>query len=576
MPKKMNYSIMSEETQHQKVAIYIRVSTHWQIDKDSLQVQRRELAAYAEMVLGIKDYFVFEDPGYSAKNTDRPDYQNMMARLRSGEFTHLLVWKIDRISRNLLDFASMYAELKSLGITFVSKNEQFDTSTAIGEAMLKIILVFAELERQMTAERVTAVMISRANNGQWNGGRVPYVYDYDKSTKTFSVNPTERRVYERMVELYEQKQSVVAVARYLNEHGISTRAGGEWSTAAVHKCLKNPWYVGDYRYNVHSDGKGSVRRDPDEWVTIENHHEPVIDRDRFDRIQVMLQRNKRGGNIAGRTIAKKHIHIFAGLLRCGECGSNMTATLDKLRVSGWRPSLYGCAIHRRDKSRCQSKYVTDVTLGPFVFNFIANIVRARGRIGERTTTKQLQRTLLTGEAFKGVEAINNDALEELRDMLLSGKDGFEYRPRAITASPSPETVEMENLRKRRQQYETALGRLRSLYLYSDNGMSEKDYIIEKQKIAVDLEAVERRMSELTAAGIGGITDPEEMMDQASYFIMAQKLLSDDYIDYTNYISKVDPAIPRAFIRSVVREIVVTDGEVESIDFQSGIRCIFTR
>lgn len=576
MPAKVNFSSLVENDQPKKVAIYIRVSTHWQIDKDSLQVQRRELIAYAEMVLGIKDYFVFEDPGYSAKNTDRPDYQNMMARLRSGEFTHLLVWKIDRISRNLLDFASMYAELKSLGITFVSKNEQFDTSSAIGEAMLKIILVFAELERQMTAERVTAVMVSRANNGQWNGGRVPYAYDYDKNTKTFSINAMERRVYDRIVELYEQKQSVIAVTKYLNEHGITTRAGGEWNTIGVHKCLTNPWYVGDYRYNVHSGGKGSTKRDPDEWVTIENHHEAVIDRDRFDRIQAMLKRNKRGGNVAGRTIEKKHVHIFAGLLKCGECGSNMTATLDRLRVSGWRPSSYACTVHKRDKDRCKSKYITDVTLGPFVFNFIANIVRARGRIGERTTIKQLQRTLLSGEAFENVTAINDEALEQLREMLLSGKDGFEYRPRALTVAPSPVTVEMENLRKRRQQYETALGRLRSLYLYSDGGMSEKDYIIEQQKIAVDLEATERRMAELTAAGIGGIDDPEELLEQASYFIMAQKLLSDDYIDYTKYISKVDPTVPRAFIRAVVKEIVVRDGEVESIDFQSGVKCVFTR
>ena len=108
---------------------------------------------------------MFEDAGYSAKNTDRPRYQQMMARLRTGEFSHLVVWKIDRISRNLLDFAAMYEELKRLGVVFVSKNEQFDTSTAIGEAMLKIILIFAELERKMTSERVTAVMLSRANNG---------------------------------------------------------------------------------------------------------------------------------------------------------------------------------------------------------------------------------------------------------------------------------------------------------------------------------------------------------------------------------------------------------------------------
>lgn len=109
----------------------------------------------------------------------------MMGRIRKGEFTHVLVWKIDRVSRNLLDFAEMYEELRSLRVTFVSKNEQFDTSTAIGEAMLKIILVFAELERNMTSERVTATMISRANSGQWNGGRIPFGYSYDPKEKSF-------------------------------------------------------------------------------------------------------------------------------------------------------------------------------------------------------------------------------------------------------------------------------------------------------------------------------------------------------------------------------------------------------
>ena len=108
-----------------KVAIYIRVSTHWQVDKESLPVQRRDLISYCKLILNTENYVIFEDPGYSAKNTDRPDFQKMMARVRTGEFTHILVWKIDRISRNLLDFAAMYQELKELGVTFVSKNEQF-------------------------------------------------------------------------------------------------------------------------------------------------------------------------------------------------------------------------------------------------------------------------------------------------------------------------------------------------------------------------------------------------------------------------------------------------------------------
>ena len=222
-------SRIAEKLAAKKAAIYIRVSTHWQVDKDSLKVQRRELIAYVTLVLGITDYVVFEDPGYSAKNTDRPEYQAMMDRIRTGEFTHLVVWKIDRISRNLIDFAAMHDELQSLGVTFVSKNEQFDTSTAIGEAMLKIILVFAELERNMTSERVTAVMLSRANNGQWNGGRIPYGYSWDKESGTFAVVEQEAKVANRMAELYEQYQSLLYVVKYMNDAGITTRNGARVS-----------------------------------------------------------------------------------------------------------------------------------------------------------------------------------------------------------------------------------------------------------------------------------------------------------------------------------------------------------
>ena len=101
----------------QKVAIYIRVSTLYQVDRDSLPMQRKDLIAYASLILGIEEYELFEDAGYSGKNTDRPAFQEMMQRIRKGEFTHVLVWKIDRISRNLLDFAEMYEELQDLRVT---------------------------------------------------------------------------------------------------------------------------------------------------------------------------------------------------------------------------------------------------------------------------------------------------------------------------------------------------------------------------------------------------------------------------------------------------------------------------
>ena len=230
-----------------RVAIYVRVSTVYQIDKDSLPMQRQDLITYAKLMLNTDDCVIYEDAGYSGKNTDRPKFQEMMSQMRKGAFTHLLVWKIDRISRNLLDFATMYKELKDLGVVFVSKNEQFDTSTAMGEAMLKIILVFAELERNMTSERVTATMISRASNGLWNGGRVPYGYDYNPDTKEFSINDAEADVVRLIHDSYEEMRSLVREARMMNEKGLRTRAGNLWNPVSLFIILHNVFYCGDYQ-----------------------------------------------------------------------------------------------------------------------------------------------------------------------------------------------------------------------------------------------------------------------------------------------------------------------------------------
>jgi len=565
---------ISDKINKAKVAIYIRVSTRYQIDKDSLLVQRRELVAYTEMVLGISDYVIFEDPGYSAKNTDRPDYQRMMDRLRTGEFTHLLVWKIDRISRNLLDFASMYDELKKLGIAFVSKNEQFDTSNAVGEAMLKIILVFAELERQMTSERVTAVMLSRANNGQWNGGRVPYGYDYDKTLKQFAINSQEMHVCNIIWDTYEQYQSLLYVSRHLNSLGIRTRAGKEWSPTGIHKILTNVFYTGDYLYNVHSDGKGSIRRKESEWVTIKDHHEPAITRERYERIQFILKRNKRGGADVNETRINKNIHIFGGLIRCGVCGSTMSATLDRRRADGWRPSIYGCSRRRKNSAACLNKYVSDKTLGPFVFNYIANIIRAKSNVSASTPIETLERKLLRGDAFSEVEHIDNDSLKLMLELLLHGSTGMEYLPPVIN-SDSSHINERDILEDRRRKLETALNRLKALYLYGDEDTSESDYIIQREEMVNELTEIEARLAEIQENDAGAPITSDEFIQKASYFIMVEKLLDNRYIDYEKYIRRIDPSIPRSFLHTIIQEIKVIDGRVTSITFKNGMTHKFT-
>ena len=561
---------ISERLKKLKVAIYIRVSTRYQVDKDSLQVQRRELIAYAEMILGITDYVIFEDPGYSAKNTDRPDYQRMMDRLRTGEFTHLLVWKIDRISRNIIDFATMSEELKELGVAFVSKNEQFDTSTAMGEAMMQIIMVFAQFERKQTSECVTAVMLSRASNGQWNGGRIAYGYSYNKEEKLFSLHPVENKIYNIICDTYEQYQSTLYVSRYLNSLGYRTRQGNEWTPTAIHKILSNPFYTGDYVYNVHDDGRGKSKRDKNEWVRIEDHHVPSISHERFDRIQFILTRNKRGGNIKGESRIRKNVHVFAGLIRCGKCGSNMSATLDRRRANGWRPSIYACAKHRNNSALCLNKYISDKTLGPFVINYIANIIRAKNNVSVSTPLETLERKLLRGEVFADVEHIEQNGLADMMGVLLSGSTGMEYRPAVVFSDQPNQVSEREILEERRRKKETALNRLKALYLYGDEETSEKDFIIEREKIMGELTEIEARLAELQRQEPSAPVTSDEFIKKASYFIMVEKLLDDRYVDYEKYIRQIDPSVPRNFLNNIINQIEVTDGRVRSISFKNGM------
>ena len=566
---------ISEKLAAKKAAIYIRVSTHWQIDKDSLKVQRRELIAYVELVLGITDYEVFEDPGYSAKNTYRPDYQAMMERIRTGEFTHLVVWKIDRISRNLLDFAYMYDELKRLGVTFVSKNEQFDTSTAIGEAMLKIILVFAELERNMTSERVTAVMLSRANNGQWNGGRVPYGYSWDKESGTFAVVEQEAKVANRMAELYEQYQSLLYVVKYMNDAGITTRNGKAWTPTAVRKILTNPWNIGHYVYNVHSGGKGTEKRSEDEWITVEDHHPAILDERLFYRIKFLLTRNKRGGVPASKTYVRKNIHIFGGLLRCAKCGSNMIANQDRRRANGIRPSIYACGSRRRKQTSCTNKYISDMVLGPFVLNYVANIIRAAKSYDGSSDTELLSKKLLAGEAFSDVDSINEDALVELISAFNAADGAEEYRPQLALSGADGTITEADTLKSRKNRIENALSRLNALYLYDENAMPQKDFVMQRADLSKQLEQVNSRLSEIQGRGEDAEVTSDSFIMKASYYIMANKLIEGGYIDYEKYIRAIDPAVPKSFLASVIDHIDADDGRVTAITFKNGIEHRFT-
>ena len=557
-----------------RVAIYVRVSTVHQLDKDSLPMQRQDLINYAKVILGTDDYVIFEDAGYSGKNTDRPRFQEMMVQMRQGVFSHLLVWKLDRISRNLLDFAAMYAELKHLGVTFISKNEQFDTSSAMGEAMLKIVLVFAELERNMTSERVRATMISRASNGLWNGGRIPFGYNWEHESKTITVNDSEAPLVQLIHNLYEDTRSLVRESRILNERGYSTRAGGSWNPVSLHIILNNIFYCGDYRYNVLKEGNRQHPKDKNEWVTVENHHPAIISREQKERIIGILESNSRLAGKRNTYKSGKYTHIFSGLLFCGNCGKPMGASPASAKKD-WQYSKYSCYT-RRSSNGCIGKWVSDPLIGEFVFNYILNMLNAQSAFSPSWSPADLEHALLLGDTFSYISSIGSDGLNDMYNMLSSGKitDKIYGKGTSVCIKHEHKESELTHLRAEKQKIERAIERLTSLYLYSEASMSESEFVIQKSTLTNKLDEINAAIGFTNADDWEQSVSDDIFIQRASEFLIAQKLSGRKYINYKRLAMSVDHTVLQTFLRSIIDSIVIDCGYIKQIIFKNGLTHIF--
>lgn len=544
-----------------KAALYIRVSTNYQIDKDSLPLQRKDLITYAEVILGITDYEIFEDAGYSGKNVERPAYQDMMRRCRSGEFSHILVWKIDRISRNLVDFAAMYEELKKLGITFVSKNEQFDTSAAIGGAMLKIILVFAELERNMTSERVSAVMVDRAKKGLWNGANIPYGYNWNKETKYPVVNEEEAAIVRQIFEKYATLQSLRKVVNWLISENISTKRGGRWQTRTLQQMLNNPFYIGTLRYNYKSAARGATKP-KEEWIIKENNHPPLIENALFDECQKILTRNINFTDKERKIKHVFHVNIFAGIMRCGYCGKTLKAQIGRLRTNGVQLASYHCLARYEFDTCCTNQFMYhDELVGNFVFNYIHNLLSAKKAIGNMRSPKELQHYLLNGNCFTDVLGI-----AEIDDLFLSLKTNYasSHTKKNVMAidDSSIEKIKQEIAKKER-----ALERLNHLFLYDDEAMPEAQYIVTKNKLRKEILDLNEKLTEVSTPA-NNITD-DSFITNATNLLLLKILQSEDYIDFVELVSVIDKPALREFVLSVITKITLDKKRILSIEFANG-------
>ena len=556
--------------ENKTVAIYTRVSTGYQVDKDSLPFQEKELKAYCKHILHAEKTELFEDAGKSGKNTDRPAFLRMMKRIRAGEISHVVVYKIDRISRNLVDFSLMYDEFKKYRVTFISLNEQFDTSSAIGEAVLKIILVFAELERKLTSERVTDVMIGRAVSGKWNGARMPYGWKWNPEKEFPEHDPVEAPNARKLYEIYEKTRSTAKVRDYCYDNGIQTKRGGKWNTTTICNYLRNPMNKGDYRYNYRNSARGQ-KKPEGEVVYLPGVFPPLVDPDLWDRVNAILDDNSIKSTTSDNPHIKKHVHVFAGgILRCADCGAGFQVSrLDKVRLNGFQPSLYVCTS-RRTYRACDAPGASDVTIGPFVFNYIANIVRATKSRAKISGPDDLERILLSGPEFEDVKYINRDDLDIIVQAIRGSVKG------GATFVPSPpgsekDASEIEGLRAEADKLSRALDRLKKAFLFDDSGIPESEYLSTRSDLQERLTAVNNKIADALTGDSYSEAAELSFVNSASSFLLSYRLQSGDHIDYSDFASTVDKQVLKDFVSLVIDRIILKDSKIQEIVFKNGLR-----
>lgn len=309
----------------------------------------------------------YVDNGFSGGNTDRDGFRQMMKQVERGHITKIIVYRLDRISRSLSDFVNILDTLKKHGVQFVSSQESFDTSTPYGEMIVKILMVFAEFERQSIIERVTQAYAHRSELGIYMGGRRPYGFTLVGTEihgiKTKMLNPIEREI-EHIRYIYEtyaiEGVSLRRLMDSLVKNGMLPKEGS-WSAAKLSAIIRNPIYVkaDNSIYEYYSSRNCRIVSDIDAFDGIHGvqlygktkhetddmsdmkivvmPHEGVVSSDVWLACQKKISKNKQIGNSISNTTS-----WLGGKVLCKKCGRIMRAAKGSLHTDGSYTRYFGC------------------------------------------------------------------------------------------------------------------------------------------------------------------------------------------------------------------------------------------
>jgi DNA invertase Pin-like site-specific DNA recombinase len=323
-------------------AIYTRKSTEEGLDQtfNSLQAQREACEAYVAsqrhegwQLLPAR----YDDGGFSGGSMDRPALKKLLAEVITGRVNIVLVYKVDRLTRSLADFAKIIEIFDSHGASFVSVTQQFNTTSSMGRLTLNVLLSFAQFEREVGAERTRDKIAASKKKGMWMGGFVPLGYDLE--SRKLIVNPEEATVVQEIFRQYIRLGGVSQLREYLQEHQIYSklrrRASGEvtggnpYSRGALYQILKNRLYIGEIEHH------GNI---------YPGQHDGIIDQETWDKTTALLREHNRGQRRQGMPPTSS---LLAGIL-VDVAGNRFTPTHSTKNGKRYRYYTSQAIIHHRD------------------------------------------------------------------------------------------------------------------------------------------------------------------------------------------------------------------------------------
>ncbi len=334
-----------------RCAIYTRKSTEEGLDKEfnSLDAQRESGEAYIQSQGWSCLPDRYDDGGFTGGNMDRPALRRLLADMEAGKIDCVVVYKVDRLSRSLLDFAKMMETFDKHDVAFVSVTQLFSTANSMGRLVLNVLLSFAQFEREIISERTRDKIAAARRKGKWVGGHPVLGYDIDPRGFKLTINEAEAVRVRGIFDLYLQHEGLVPVvtelaSREWTSKRWTTRQGAErggkpFTKSSLHKLLTNVAYIGKVKY------KSEVHA---------GEHGAIVSLGVWQRVQAILSRNGRTG---GEQVRNKFGALLKGLLRCVPCDCAMSPTLST-REGNKRYRYYVCSsAQKRGWHTCPSKSI---------------------------------------------------------------------------------------------------------------------------------------------------------------------------------------------------------------------------